>query len=98
MQIRDLGLFVSTVAVLLENMSLKRWFMYKSCVKSQAAQTAVPEPHHVCIKTLGSDFWLPLGTLISVGLCRLGQQLNQCQLQAGKYAMINSFSLSKDFR
>lgn len=34
---------MSTVAVLLESLSFKRWSMYKSCVKSQAAQTAVSE-------------------------------------------------------
>lgn len=47
MQIRDVGLFVSTVAVLLESLSLKRWFIYKLRMKSQAAQTAVPESYQV---------------------------------------------------
>lgn len=63
MQIRDVGLFVSTVAVLFENLSLKRWFMYKLCVNSQAAQTAVPESYnglkrwgHTCGHTRAADF------------------------------------------
>lgn len=63
MQIRNVGLFVSTVAVLLESLSLKRWFLYKSHVKSQAAQTAVLDSYHVlkpwghtCGHTRAADF------------------------------------------
>lgn len=47
MQIRNVGLFVSTVAVLLESLSLKRWFMCRSRVKSWAFQAPMLDSYQV---------------------------------------------------
>lgn len=98
MQIRDVGLFVSTLTVLLESPSLKRWFIYKSCVKSQAAQTAVPESYHVlklwgrtCGLTRAADF---SGTVLTWTAIESGPSIRR-EICDDKQLFINqSFQMS----
>lgn len=88
MQIRNVGLFVSTVAVLLESLSLKRWFMCRWCVKSRAFQATMLNSYQLlklwgrtCGHTRDADF---NGTVLN-------------HLKEDKFVMINSLFLAKIF-
>lgn len=97
---RDVGLFVSTVAVLLESLSLKRWFIYKSCAKSQAAQTAVPESYHVlklwghnCHHTRAADF---SGTVLAWTAIGSGPSIRRETCDDKEFSINQSFQMGHE--